>query len=127
VSHFLWPARLHENFLGARMASITKGAIGNGLAVLAVAVVVAGILFLIGDAIIKTPIQWYNGACSKEYAEKYLAKFRWFEPTCVLPDDSVISEDDIDELQNKLTDLQKQLEETQQRLKNTKKRNTKGD
>jgi hypothetical protein len=109
------------------MASITKGAVGNGLVVLAAAVVLGGILVVIGDVIIKTPIQWYNGACSEEYAEKYRAKFRWFEPTCVLPDDSDISEDDIDELQNKLTDLQKQLEETQQRLKNTKKRNTKGD
>ena len=96
------------------------------LAGLALVVVVGGVLVVIGDAIIKTPIQLYNGACSRDYAERYRAGFRWFEPTCVLPDDSVISEDDIDELQNKLAGLQKQLEQIQQRLNNTKKRNTKG-
>jgi hypothetical protein len=59
----------------------------------AFALVIGSALILAGDAIIKTPIQLHNGICSKQYAENYRAKSRWFEPTCILPLDSDVSED----------------------------------
>jgi hypothetical protein len=50
------------------------------------------------------------------------AKFQWFQPTCVLPDDDDVSEGDIDELQDRVADLKLQLEKTEQLLKNSKKK-----
>jgi hypothetical protein len=72
---------------------MTKRVLVRLLVAPALALVIGGALILAGDAIIKTPIQWHNGVCSKQYAENYRAKSRWFEPTCVLPLDSVASDD----------------------------------
>ena len=72
---------------------MTKRVLVRLLVAPALALVIGGALIIAGDAIIKTPIQLYNGVCSKQYAENYRAKSRWFEPTCVLPLDSAVSED----------------------------------
>jgi len=72
---------------------MTKREVVRLLVAPVLALVIGGALILAGDAIIKTPIQLYNGVCSKQYAENYRAESRWFEPTCVLPPlDSAVSE-----------------------------------
>ena len=72
---------------------MTKRVLVRLLVAPAFALVIGGALILACDVIIKSSIQLYNCFCSKQYAENYRAKSRWFEPTCVLPLDSAVSED----------------------------------
>jgi hypothetical protein len=110
------------NFEKKWMATMNR--ITSGLGVLATVIIIGGIALFAGDFAIKTPMQWYKGKCSEEYTRQYRAKFQWFQPTCVLPDDdeSAISEDDINELQDRLADLKLQIEKTERLLKNSKKK-----
>ena len=96
--------------------------IGSGVGVLATVIIIGGLAVFVGDAAIKTPIQWYNGKCSEEYTRQHRAKFQWFQPTCEMVDESVISEDDLDALQERLADLKSHLEQTELLLKNSKKK-----
>lgn len=104
---------------------ITLNKIGSGVGVLAIVIIIGGFVVFVGDAAIKTPMQWYNGKCSEVYTQAYRSKFQWFEPTCELRPESaeVLSEDDIEVLQNQLNDLKSQIEKTQELLKNSKKKN----
>src|SRR5258706_13891052 len=119
-----WPKADHgrANFEKARMRTMSK--ITSRAGVLATVIVIGGIALFVGDFAIKTPMQWYKGKCSEEYTRQYRAKFQWFQPTCGLADDDerVISEDDINELQERLADLKLQIEKTDQLLKNSKKK-----
>jgi hypothetical protein len=102
--------------------------VGKVFRVTLTAFVLGGVLLfllLMAQSLRMTPIQWWNGKCSEEYTKAYRSKFQWFEPTCELRTESaeVLSEDDIEALQNQLNDLKSQIEKTQELLKNSKKKN----
>lgn len=100
---------------------------GNILSAALLAVIFGGVLVafsLMAQWLIMSPIQWWNGKCSDAYTQAYRAKFQWNSPTCELPYESaeVLSDGDIEALQNQLTDLKSQIEKTQELLKNSKRK-----
>ncbi len=101
--------------------------VGKSFSVMLTALVLGAVLLfllLMAQSLIMTPIQWWNGKCSEEYTQAYRSKFQWFEPACELRTESaeVLSEDDIEALQDRLNDLKSQIEKTQELLKNSKKK-----
>jgi 5-bromo-4-chloroindolyl phosphate hydrolysis protein len=116
---WLWIGSNQMGKLGRRVGKIFSVAL--------TAIVLGGVLLfvlLMAQWLIMMPIQWWNGKCSEVYTQTYRSKFQWFQPTCELRPESaeVLSEDDIEDLQNQLNDLKSQIEKTQELLKNSKKK-----